>query len=229
MVSQKGKTMSRLFLLLTILLVPCALAGCGSEPTPFPRMEPIAIPTVITVVATDAQPASLPIMLAPSITPGGATPTTMPAVKTTPTITPTVPRGSMRVQIFMIAQNDNGKAGKKIGCGDSIVAVDRIIPSTTAPLTAALKELFSLHEQNYGQSGLANALYHSNLKIDSINLVNLKAIINLSGKITLGGECDSPRAAAQIKETALQFSTVKDVVVNVNNVSLDQILSGKGN
>jgi hypothetical protein len=222
--------MSRLFLLLTILLVMGALIGCGgSEPTPFPRTTPIAIPTVITVVATSELPTTLPIMLAPSITPGGPTATTMPVVKTTPTIAPTVPRGSMRVQIFMIAQNDNGKAGKKIGCGDSVVAVDRIIPTTTAPLTAALKELFSLHDQNYGQSGLSNALYQSNLKVDSINLVNLKATINLSGKVTLGGECDSPRVAAQIKETALQFSTVKEVAVSVNNVSLDQILSGKGN
>ena len=131
--------MSRLFLLLTILLVPYALVGCGSEPTPFPRTTPIAIPTVITVVATSELPTTLPIMLAPSITPGGPTATTMPAVKTTPTIAPTVPRGSMRIQIFMIAQNDNGKAGKKIGCGDRVVAVDRIIPTTTAPLTAALK------------------------------------------------------------------------------------------
>jgi hypothetical protein len=45
----------------------------------------------------------------------------------------------------------------------------------------------------------------------------------------LGGTCDSPRVDAQIKETALQFLTVKQVSIFVNKIPLEQMLLGKGN
>lgn len=93
----------------------------------------------------------------------------------------------------------------------------------------SLNELLSVREQDYGQSGLYNALYQSTLKVDDIALVAGKAAIYLSGKVLLGGVCDNPRVDAQIKETALQFSTVKQVSVFVNKIPLEQILSGKGN
>jgi hypothetical protein len=106
--------------------------------------------------------------------------------------------------------------------------VDRIIPATNAPLRASLNELLSIREQYYGQSGLYNALYQSTLKTEGINIVGDKATINLSGRVVLGGVCDNPRFEAQIKETALQFSTVKDVAVFINGVALEKILSEKG-
>ena len=133
----------------------------------------------------------------------------------------------MRVKLFFVAVNDNGVAGKKIGCNDSLVAVDRAIPTTNAPLTASLKELFSLTDQNYGQSGLYNALYQSKLKIESISIVSGKATINLTGSLVLGGECDNPRIQAQIEQVALQFSTVKTVAVFLNSKTLQQALSEK--
>jgi hypothetical protein len=43
----------------------------------------------------------------------------------------------------------------------------------------------------------------------------------------LGGTCDAPRLAAQIEQTALQFSTVNDVAVFVNDVPLEDVLSQK--
>lgn len=135
----------------------------------------------------------------------------------------------MRVKIFMIAQNDAGKLGKKIGCDDSVVAVERIIPVTNAVLRASLNELLSVREQSYGESGLYNALHQSTLKLDDVTLIAGKATIYLSGKVVLGGTCDNPRVDAQIKETALQFSTVRQVSILVNKIPLEQILSGKGN
>ena len=189
-----------------LIVVSIALVGCGgATPTPLP-----------------INPPPQPDTLAPTLTP-------TPSVRTTPTQAPTVPAGSMRVKIFMIALNDAGKLGKKIGCGDSVVAVERIIPLTNAVLRESLNELLSVHEQDYGQSGLYNALYQSTLKVDDITLIAAKATIYLSGKVLLGGVCDNPRFDAQIKETALQFSTVKQVSVFVNKIPLEQILSGKGN
>ena len=52
-----------------------------------------------------------------------------------------------------------------------------------------------------------------------------KAIIHLAGTIVLGGTCDAPRVKAQIEQTALQFSTVSDVAVFVNDVPLEEVLS----
>jgi hypothetical protein len=142
-------------------------------------------------------------------------------------IIPTSP-ATMIVKVFMVALGDNGKSGKKIGCDDSVVAVNRTIPSTSAPLTAALKELLAVRQRTYGESGLYNALYQSNLKVAGVALVSRKATVNLTGTVLLGGVCDSPRFAAQIQETALQFPTVGEVAVTINGVPLDKFLSEKG-
>ena len=212
------------FRFVLLIVLSLALVGCfGSAPTPT-RVPPSPIVFATNVVATPlptnpSPPTDAPV---PTLSP-------TPSVKTTPTHAAVVPANSMRVKIFMIAQNDAGKLGKKIGCDDSVVAVERIIPLTNSVLRASLNELLSVRDQNYGQSGLYNALYQSTLKLDDVTLVASKATIFLSGKVLLGGVCDNPRVDAQIKETALQFSTVKQVSILVNKIPLEQILSGKGN
>ena len=204
-----------------LIVVSIALVGCGgAAPTPTR-----AVPTLVFSTGVASTP--LPINPPPPTDTPAPTLTPTPSVRTTPTRALVVPAGSMRVKIFMIALNDAGKLGKKIGCGDSVVAVERIIPLTNAVLRESLNELLSVHEQDYGQSGLYNALYQSTLKVDDITLIAAKATIYLSGKVLLGGVCDNPRFDAQIKETALQFSTVKQVSVFVNKIPLEQILSEK--
>jgi len=132
------------------------------------------------------------------------------------------------VQIFLIALEDNGQSGKKIGCDDSVVPVQVTIPATQSVLRAALEALLSLKDQFYGQSGLYNALYQSNLQVEGVKIEGGKAVINLSGTLMLGGVCDNPRVEAQIEETALQFATVSEVAVFVNGKPLEEILSLKG-
>lgn len=131
------------------------------------------------------------------------------------------------IKIYLIAIQDNGKSGEKLGTGDSIVPVERSIKDTAAPLKAALEELLSLKEREYGQSGLYNSLYQSNLKVDKVAIVNNTADIRLTGTLTLGGVMDSPRVKAQLEKTALQFSSVKDVKIFLNGKSLDEALSLK--
>lgn len=133
----------------------------------------------------------------------------------------------MKIKLFFVALNDNGKSGTKIGCGDSLVAVDRFIPVTNAPLTASLKELFSIHDRYYGQSGLYNSLANANLKLDGAAIVNGTATVNISGTLGLGGVCDDPRAQEQIKQVVLQFSTVKQANIFLNGIALEQALSQK--
>ena len=121
-----------------------------------------------------------------------------------------------RTNIYFIAVGDNGQSGKKIGCDDSVVPVEIDIEPSAAPLTAGLTRMLELDSQYYGQSGLYNVFYQSDLEIDSIEIVNGEAIIRLSGNLLLGGVCDDPRVEAQIAETALQFSTVSEVTIYIN-------------
>ena len=146
-------------------------------------------------------------------------------------MTPVLPDatpGLQTVQIFLIALEDGGRSGKEIGCDDSVIPVQVAIAPTQGVLRAALGELLSLKEPYYGQSGLYNALYQSDLKLDSVSIEQGEAVIYLSGTLTLGGVCDSPRVEAQLEETALQFHTVSHVSVFVNGRPLEEVLSLKG-
>ena len=137
------------------------------------------------------------------------------------------PQSGTTVKVFLLALEDDGKSGKKIGCNDSVVAVTRTVPRTTAPLAAAIRELVSIRDRTYGPSGLYNALSQSNLMVDRVVLVNGVAEIHLSGMFRSGGACDNPRVEAQIKETALQFSTVKSAAIFINDTPIEQLLSGR--
>ena len=138
-----------------------------------------------------------------------------------------IPAVVSQVKIYLIAINDQGKSGTKIGCGDSVVAVTREVTPTTMPLTIALNQLLSLNTQYYGQSGLYDSLYQSTLKVDSASVKSGTATIYLSGTLKLGGECDNPRVEAQLIQTAMQFPTVNKVLIYVNNKTLQEALSLK--
>jgi hypothetical protein len=131
------------------------------------------------------------------------------------------------VKIVLIELEGNGQSGPLVGCGDSAIPINVTIPPTQGVLRAALEKLFSAKQQFYGESGYYNALYQSDLEISSVRIEQRNAIIHLTGTIVLGGVCDAPRVQAQIEQTALQFSTVSDVMVFVNDVPLEDVLSSR--
>ncbi len=131
-----------------------------------------------------------------------------------------------QVQIYLIALGDAGQSGVEIGCNDSAVPVEISIEPTTAPLTAALERLFAIDSQYYGQSGLYNVFYQSNIQLQSATVENGLATINLAGDLQPGGACDNPRVAAQIEQTALQFTTVDAVDIFLNGQPLADVLAG---
>ncbi len=143
-------------------------------------------------------------------------------------ITPSVSNKPQQVKIFLISLGDNGVSGPKVGCGDSVVGVEREIPQTQGVLHSAIEQLISLKERTNSESGLYSPLYQSNLKVEKVTVTDGKAVIRLTGSLQLGGECDDPRVKAQFEQTALQFPTVKEVLVLINGKPLDQLLSGKG-
>lgn len=131
----------------------------------------------------------------------------------------------MSIKIALIALE--GKGG--IGCGDAVqfITAEANIPPTKEVLRAALNDLFSLKLQRYGQSGLYNALYQSDLRVDSITTKGAEATVYLTGALKLGGVCDNPRVKAQIEQTALQFPTIHKVAIFINSKPIDEALSLK--
>jgi len=124
------------------------------------------------------------------------------------------------IKIYLVAIGDDGKSGRKIGCGDSLVAITRPIQKTAAPLTAAIRELLITPEQIGGARRLENFWKGRNLKVTSVSIRNQTATIQLSGEVFVAGVCDVPRIQGQIEETARQFPTVKKVKVFIGKRTL---------
>lgn len=170
-----------------------------------------------------------PIITTPTSTPAPVVSTSTPAPIVPISPTSLQPPMVDQINIFLISLQDNGRRGPVVGCGDSVVAVPRRISPTVAPLRAALEELLSIKTQIVDTSGLYNSLYQSDLRLDNVLIdTNGKAIVNLSGTIRLGGTCDTPRFEAQLKQTVLQFPTVKESSIFINSRPLEQIVSERG-
>lgn len=127
---------------------------------------------------------------------------------------------SQTVKIYLVALGDDGKTGKKIGCGDSLISVNHSIAKTAAPLTAAVRELLATPEHADGTPQLENFWKGRQLRVQSVALRSGTATIRITGELAVAGICDEPRIESQIEATAKQFSTVKRVKVFVNNRTL---------
>jgi len=57
----------------------------------------------------------------------------------------------LEIKIYLIANDDNGKLGKKIGCDDSLVPVTKTIKNTATPLKSAIEELLTI-PQDYDKT-----------------------------------------------------------------------------
>ena len=128
------------------------------------------------------------------------------------------------IKIYLVAVGDDGKSGRKIGCGDSLVATTRTIKKTAAPLTAAIRELLVTPEKTEGTPRLENFWKGRNLKVKSVLIRNTTATIQLSGEVFVAGVCDVPRIQGQIEETARQFPTVKKVMVFIGKRTLADVI-----
>ena len=127
--------------------------------------------------------------------------------------------GTQKVKVFLVALDDKGKRGKKIGCDDSLVAVTRTIKPTSSVLRAAVEELL-LMPANYN-ADLGNYWQGENLKVKKITLKAGVATIEITGEgPRVAGICDVPRITEQIEATARQFSSVKKVKVLINGEPL---------
>lgn len=129
--------------------------------------------------------------------------------------------------IFLVALEDNGVSGKKIGCDDSLVAVEVPLNLGQPEPWSALSALLSLDQPYFGESGLYNALYQSDLTITEIAFDDEMAKIYLEGELMLGGVCDNPRVEEQILATILQYEQIAAAEVYINGELLKDFLSLK--
>lgn len=129
------------------------------------------------------------------------------------------------VGVYFVVLEDNGAKGPKIGCGDSLVEVKREVSDDPEVLKLAINELLSIKDSTYGEEEYYNALANSNLQIDKIEIDQQTANIYLTGSLSLGGTCDSPRVEEQLKATAQQFPSIKTANFYINNIPLSEALS----
>lgn len=239
--------MKKTRILILLLVFALALSACGlirgpqaevPTSTPSPTMTRTSVPTATfeqpggatttpvpgaaTAIPTTAQGATAIPTTAPT-----SVPATRPAATSAPRATATW-AGMREVNIYMIALEDNGASGPKIGCNDSVIAVKRVLDQPTqSPLRTALNLVLAQKDQYYGESGLYNPMYQQNLTLDDVTIRNGLAIVQLSGTLVLVGTCEDPRLKAQLEYTALQFTTVDAVQITVNGTPLDDLMSTK--
>lgn len=142
---------------------------------------------------------------------------------------------TMTIKLAMVAMEDNGESGEAIGCGDSIVFVDKEVTGDLdedeEKIERALEELFAVGTPFYGQSGLYNGLTHSsNLVIDELEVEDDGIRVDISGNLISAGTCDDPRIKEQILSTIEENTnlTVSDEDVFINGESLQDYFDMRG-
>lgn len=136
--------------------------------------------------------------------------------------TPVKPDATLKIALVKL--NDNGASGELIGCGDSIVYIDKTAEEGNK-VQVALEELFV-----YGTTATTDEYYNGlqyakNLKVDSVNVSEnpgkTTIEIRISGEMASGGTCDDPRITEQIMSTIKANTTADEIKVYINDKDLD--------
>lgn len=155
--------------------------------------------------------------------------TPAPGTSDTPPVATSTPTTNERMTVKVaVLDTEQKTSGKQRGC-DRVVMLDRQVPKSQMTLTAALKELFSINQNQV--DGWYNFIASTNrtLTFEKVTVENGIAKVYLTGSLSgLAGVCDDPRAAIQIEETALQFPTVAKVELYLNNEKTSLVPSERG-
>ncbi|MFA7193418.1 MAG: hypothetical protein WC087_00690 [Candidatus Paceibacterota bacterium] len=128
-----------------------------------------------------------------------------------------------KVKLALLASPDlfDYKNNKMVGC-DALVFAEAEIPATPKVLNATLELLFN-DDFDYGFPP-ANFISSTQNKLDFDSAVIESGVakIFLKGEMTIEDDfCDEGRIENQIKETALQFSTIKSVEIYLNGSKIE--------
>jgi spore germination protein GerM len=110
----------------------------------------------------------------------------------------------------------NSKFDPEISC-KKVFPVEREIPRTDAPARAALDELLAGPTPVEQTEGYSTSL-NPGVTIRSLTIREGLATVDFDEQLgyQVGGSCRVSAIRAQITETLMQFSTVKNVVISIN-------------
>lgn len=123
-----------------------------------------------------------------------------------------------------IAQN---LTTETFGCNDKIFPIQQTSLMTPE---AAIQTLFNYRVATPMYTDYAetyNVFANSALTIESLTIENWLATLKLTGTLSVGGICDSPRVSEQIKQTLLQYPEINEVNILINDEDLSSFLSEK--
>lgn len=132
------------------------------------------------------------------------------------------PAAGREVKVYLVALDDRGRRGRRIGCDDSLVPVTRNVAATGTPLKAAVEELLAVPRESEG--GLGNFWAGEDLRVQSAVISAGVATIRIRGTLPVAGVCDQPRIEEQMKATAGQFRGVRSVRVFLNGQRLSDAI-----
>ncbi|MDO8495382.1 MAG: GerMN domain-containing protein [bacterium] len=116
----------------------------------------------------------------------------------------------MKVKVFFANERI-----KPIETCQEVVAVERVIPKTEKVAEAALTELFKGPTAEEKEQGYISE-FPANSRVKSIRIINGEARADFSGATDSGGgSCAMAMRVQQIRQTLLQFPTVKTVILSV--------------
>lgn len=132
-----------------------------------------------------------------------------------------------KVQVALLETPAPG-AEPEAGC-DMVVFETFTPPKPGKPLTMALEALFALHANKVRDHRNFIARTKRTLRLDHVVRAGHTARIYLMGKLSgLRGACDNPRAAIQIRQTALQVEGIKRVEIFLNGHPTDLQPNARG-
>lgn len=109
----------------------------------------------------------------------------------------------------------NEKKSPVISCKE-VVAVDRQIIKTPKIATAAIETLFEGPNQQEKDAGYTTAI-PAGSELNSLSIENRKAYADFNSITESGGgSCSMAMRVSQIRQTLLQFPTIKEVIFSIN-------------
>ena len=106
-------------------------------------------------------------------------------------------------KVYMVAIGDNGKQGKRIGCGDSLVPVTWQSVRVNA-LQDVYQDVVGNRDYDYS-STLKNPIAETKLDVSSASVDESGiARVFLTGEFNVSGRCDAERVQAQLEQPAYQ-------------------------
>lgn len=133
------------------------------------------------------------------------------------------------LRYYLVLANDDGQNGIAYGCGDSMIVRDgqgRTSGDLAADIRTALAELLAIRSATL--EGYENALYNDLLTIDEVTVDEDSVRIELSGEYRPVGTCWDARVTGQLVYTVLQFPTINNVLIRINDRNLKQLLDASG-